>query len=305
MTTQEIQESETKPESKNQETKPQFVPDLNINKFIEYCHSLSGKKSDYVSYKKYLDASLTELNKKQKTKIKLAVYNIQIVYCEHKYTINLISNSDENIFKSYQAFINGYYLYQQNYYIVNDQLINTIYEDKIVLFDLYQIAELLKCSKRTYLASYYGKNYNIYIKVINKRKYTNSDGLREILSKSRKISCKAFMEQIGLNTVTKIQSHEAQLLEQVVDFLEDKSSKIDYETQYPVGSYFVDMYIPKYKIAIEIDEKGHSDRDAVYEQNREDYIKKHLTTKLLRINPHGTNFRMAKELGTLNRLLMM
>ena len=48
----------------------------------------------------------------------------------------------------------------------------------------------------------------------------------------------------------------------------------DMETQYQVLNYRTDLYFHEYKLAIEIDEKGHKDRNKDYEKQREVLIKK-------------------------------
>ena len=47
----------------------------------------------------------------------------------------------------------------------------------------------------------------------------------------------------------------------------------------------IDFYFPKYKLAVEIDELGHADRDSVKENKRQTKIAKYLDRKFIRINP--------------------
>ena len=47
----------------------------------------------------------------------------------------------------------------------------------------------------------------------------------------------------------------------------------------------IDFYFPKYKVAVEIDELGHADKDAVKEKERQTEITKCLGFKFIRINP--------------------
>ena len=48
----------------------------------------------------------------------------------------------------------------------------------------------------------------------------------------------------------------------------------DMETQYKVLNYRVDLYFHEYKLAIDIDQKGHKDRNQEYKKQREELIKK-------------------------------
>ena len=52
-----------------------------------------------------------------------------------------------------------------------------------------------------------------------------------------------------------------------------------------VLSYGIDLYIPEHRLAIELDEKGHTDRNERKENKREEKIKKELGCKFIRINP--------------------
>ena len=44
-----------------------------------------------------------------------------------------------------------------------------------------------------------------------------------------------------------------------------------------------DIYFTKYCLAVEIDEKGHTDRDLTFEQKRQEAIKKNVTVHLLEL----------------------
>ena len=55
---------------------------------------------------------------------------------------------------------------------------------------------------------------------------------------------------------------------------------IDYAEQYQVDNYKIDLYIPKYNIAIEIDGEGHKyKRD--YDKIRQKYIEKQIHCNLI------------------------
>jgi very-short-patch-repair endonuclease len=67
-------------------------------------------------------------------------------------------------------------------------------------------------------------------------------------------------------------------------------SHLSPQRQYIVGTYRMDLYFPDQKLAVECDEWGHRDRDPNQEATREDYIKKHLSCKILRYNPDSPGF---------------
>ena len=47
----------------------------------------------------------------------------------------------------------------------------------------------------------------------------------------------------------------------------------------------IDLYFQKFKIAVEVDENGHSDRDNNYQTQREEIVKKKLGCVFIKINP--------------------
>ena len=59
----------------------------------------------------------------------------------------------------------------------------------------------------------------------------------------------------------------------------------------------IDFYFPKYKLAVEIDELGHADRDSVKEKERQTEIAEYLGCKFIRINPDEKNFSAYDGLG--------
>ena len=45
-----------------------------------------------------------------------------------------------------------------------------------------------------------------------------------------------------------------------------------------------DIYFTEYFLAVEIDEKGHTDRDLIFEEKRQKVLQKKLNCKFIRIN---------------------
>lgn len=74
---------------------------------------------------------------------------------------------------------------------------------------------------------------------------------------------------------------EYKYLNEIQDFLD--AVNIEYILQYQVGNYRIDLYIPKYNIAIEIDEVEHKyKRD--YDLTRQSYIENKIHCKFIRVN---------------------
>ena len=62
-------------------------------------------------------------------------------------------------------------------------------------------------------------------------------------------------------------------------------------------NYLIDFYFPKYKLAIEVDELGHKDRDQTKENKRQKDLKEYLDCEFIRINPNEKDFSAYDELG--------
>ena len=52
----------------------------------------------------------------------------------------------------------------------------------------------------------------------------------------------------------------------------------------------IDFYFRKYKLAIEVDELGHKNRDQTKENKTQKDLKQYLDCKFIRINPDEENF---------------
>ena len=52
----------------------------------------------------------------------------------------------------------------------------------------------------------------------------------------------------------------------------------------------IDFYFPKYKLAMEVDELGHKDRDQTKENKRQKDLKEYLGSKFIRIKPDEKDF---------------
>ena len=75
-------------------------------------------------------------------------------------------------------------------------------------------------------------------------------------------------------------------------------------SQLSVLSYQIDFYFPRHKLAIEVDEKGHTDRNERKENERGKKIKKELGCKFITINPDVENYYIFVEIGKIqNRII--
>ena len=74
---------------------------------------------------------------------------------------------------------------------------------------------------------------------------------------------------------------EYKYLNEIKDFL--NLMNVDYSEKYSVGNYKIDLYILKYNIAVEIDEKEHKYKQD-YDKIRQKYIEKQIHCKFIRVN---------------------
>ena len=85
--------------------------------------------------------------------------------------------------------------------------------------------------------------------------------------------------------------------EEYINYIMKTFEGEDMVRQYKIENYKVDLYFPKYNLAIECDEHGHSDRDKDYELERENVIKTVLKASILRFNPDDINFDIFKAIN--------
>ena len=115
----------------------------------------------------------------------------------------------------------------------------------------------------------YNKKRNI-ITTQEKEKYKAwaNDGFEYILSD---LALKVIMDcraptELGFNRYDITLTKEQSVLRSLMDAFERENM----QTQYSDLSYKIDLYFHKYKLAIEVDEKGHEDRNIDHEIKRQE-----------------------------------
>ena len=73
------------------------------------------------------------------------------------------------------------------------------------------------------------------------------------------------------------------------------------KTQCSVLGYRIDFYFHDYKIEIEVDEYGHSDRNTDDEIKRQTAIEKELGCEFIRINPDVSGFNIFTAINEIHR----
>ena len=130
------------------------------------------------------------------------------------------------------------------------------------------------------------------------------DGAIELLIKTRKRltpDVLHMLKEFGIDTTNrKCLTKEQQTLSAIANAF--KTEKI--EDQFKVGTYYLDMYFPEYKIVVECDENGHADRKPYKERERMDYVNKEFDiddTNWMRYNPDEYDFDLSKVIGKIYR----
>ena len=75
------------------------------------------------------------------------------------------------------------------------------------------------------------------------------------------------------------------------------------QTQYSVLGYRIDLYFQDYKHAVEVDEKGHKDRNIDHEIKRQKALEKELGCEFVRIDPEEEDFNIFKAINELHRCI--
>ena len=87
----------------------------------------------------------------------------------------------------------------------------------------------------------------------------------------------------------------------VINSIKDSFEGEDMQTQYTVLGYRIDLYFHKYKLAIEVDELGHNDRNIDYEIQRQRALERELDCVFIRINPDAADFSIFREINKIHR----
>lgn len=132
------------------------------------------------------------------------------------------------------------------------------------------------------------------------------DGAIEILIKTKKRltpDIEHILKKFNITTTNKkCLSKEQQCLSVITDVF--KTEK--FEDQYNVGTYRLDLYFTEYRIVVECDENGHTDRRQCDEKERMVYVNKELKINdsyWIRFNPDEYGFDASRVIGKIHVLM--
>ena len=89
----------------------------------------------------------------------------------------------------------------------------------------------------------------------------------------------------------------------VINLIKDAFEGENMHTQHVVIGYRIDLYFHSYKLAIEVDELGHADRNLNYENERQKASERELHCVFIRINPDEENFNIFREINKIHRYI--
>ena len=102
---------------------------------------------------------------------------------------------------------------------------------------------------------------------------------------------------LGFRLHDVINTKEQTVLESIKNAFEGQNM----QTEYSVLAYRIDLYFHVYKLAIEVDELGHSNRNLSNEIERQKAIEQKLNCIFIRINPDEKNFNIFEEINKIHR----
>ena len=169
-------------------------------------------------------------------------------------------------------------------------------ESDLLLFNLYQLSEILGYATKYYLKNYYATKRK-YIKIY-KDYYTDLYGVIEILTRGRKPLSRPLLKEINKYTNSKYiinERDETSIFREVQSFFPEIKSSHNISC----GKYFLDIVLySSIPIVIEVDECGHA-----IDLQRDKYIKDTLGAKIIHVNPQSSSFTVSKLLKDITKLI--
>ena len=119
----------------------------------------------------------------------------------------------------------------------------------------------------------------------------------KVIMDCRTLSAHKFRTRLGFKPYDVILTKDQSMLTKIMSSFEGENM----ETQYKVLSYRIDLYFHDYKLAIEIDGNGHSDRNIDYEIKRQKAIEQELVCKFIRIDLDKEDFDIFRAINEIFR----
>ena len=129
------------------------------------------------------------------------------------------------------------------------------------------------------------------------RRFLRIDLALKIIMDCRTDEPCSLKRNLGFNLHDVINAKKQTILRSIKNAFEGE----DMQTQYTVIGYRIDLYFHEYKLAIEVDELGHTNRNINNEIERQKALEKELNCVFIRINPDEKDFNIFKEINKIHR----
>ena len=123
------------------------------------------------------------------------------------------------------------------------------------------------------------------------RRFLHIDLALKIIMDCRTDKSCSLKKNLGFKLHDVINTKEQTIINSIKDACEGENI----QTQYSVLDYRIDIYFHKYKLAIEVYELGHADRNINNEIDRQKALEKELNCVFVRTNPDEKDFNNFKE----------
>ena len=129
--------------------------------------------------------------------------------------------------------------------------------------------------------------------------YVHEDIAITIIMKSRLSDPETikFRSDLGFSQINLILNKEQTVLKSIKDAFEEE----DIKTQYTVIGYKIHLYFHNHKLATEVDELGHVDKNRNNEIEEQKALEKELNCVFIRINPDEKYFNAFNEMNKIYR----
>ena len=131
------------------------------------------------------------------------------------------------------------------------------------------------------------------------RRFLHIDLALKIIMDCRTDESCSLKKNLGFNLHDVINTKEKTVLRSIKDAFEGEDMQTEYNST--VISYRIDLYFHKHKLAIEVDELGHADRNLDNEIERQKPLERELNCVFIRINPDEKDFNIFKEINKMCR----
>ena len=129
------------------------------------------------------------------------------------------------------------------------------------------------------------------------RRFLHSNLALKIIMDCRTDKSCNLKRNLGFKRYDVINTKEQTVLNSIKDAFEGE----DMQTQYSILGYRIDLYFHEYKLAIEVDELGHGDRNFNDQIKSQKALEKELNCVFVGINPDEKNFNIYREINKIHR----